>query len=275
MRFKKIYIEITNICNMNCSFCPPHNREHKNMSLESFNIILEKIKPYTKFIYLHVKGEPMLHPNFKEMVKTAYEKGFFVNITTNGTLLKDNLDITKYIRQLNISLHATNNQEIIKTAKRINDCYVNFRVWNADDIESNETTKLLEKEFNIDISKELQETMQSKKHYSMKSETNFTLKNNFYVSIQNQFSWPDLTQKDIDYSKGYCHALRDHIAILVDGTIVPCCLDNNGDITLGNVFNEELEKIISSPRAINIVNGFRNRVCVEELCKKCEYKNRF
>ena len=272
MSFKKIYIEITNVCNMNCPFCPPHNRQKMFMNINDFEIILNKIKPYTKYIYLHVKGEPMLHPEFDEFAKLAFEKGFFVNITTNGTLLDKHLDSTKYLRQINISLHATNDEEIIKTAKKINDCYVNFRVWNFD--KKSATIDLLQNEFDINIYDTLTKKMSDMNHKSLNSETNFTLKDNFYISIQNEFKWPN-TSMNKQYKNGYCHALKDHIAILVDGTVVPCCLDNYGDINLGNVFTQPLEDILNSNRAHRIINGFKERKCVEKLCQNCEYKNRF
>lgn len=274
MRFKKIYIEITNICNMNCSFCPPHNREKRFMSKNEFETILNKIKPYTKYIYLHVKGEPMLHPNFDELVKLAYDKGFFVNITTNGTLLQNHLEVTKYIRQINISLHATNKKEIIEIAKNINNSYVNFRIWNTNNsIINNDTIKILEECFNTNIGNLLEDTMDKKQHHSLKSETNFTIKDNFYASIQNEFKWPNLDNETA--TNGYCHALKDHIAILVDGTVVPCCLDNNGDIPLGNILTDNIETILNSQKTLNIINGFKERKCIENLCQKCDYKNRF
>lgn len=273
MKFKKIYIEITNICNMNCSFCPPHKRKNDYMSKEEFECILDKIKPYTDYIYLHVKGEPLLHPDFDKFVKLAFDKGFFVNITTNGTLLDKHIDAFKYVGQINISLHATNQQEIINSAKQIKDCYVNFRVWNFVD-EENKTIKLLEDAFDIDIQSKLKEKLIEVNHNSLQKEINFTLKDNFYVSVQNEFKWPDLSNKQ-EFENGYCHALKDHIAILVDGTVVPCCLDNNGDINLGNIFEESLEEILNSKRTIDMIDGFKNRICTEELCKKCEYKNKF
>ena len=128
---------------MNCPFCPPHNRKNEYMSVDRFKAILEQIKTYTNYIYLHVKVEPQLHPDFDEIVKLAYDNGFNVNITTNGTLLEEHLSTAKYLRQINISLHATNNEDIIKSAKKIKDCYINFRVWNGAD---NSTIKLLEKD---------------------------------------------------------------------------------------------------------------------------------
>ena len=111
MRFKRIYIEIINICNLNCDFCVPHTRKYEYMSMENFIHILDEIKNYSEYIYLHVKGEPLLHPQFDEFVKIAYDKGFKINLTTNATLLKEHLDITKYLRQINVSFHATNNAE--------------------------------------------------------------------------------------------------------------------------------------------------------------------
>ena len=136
MRFKRIYIEITNICNLKCAFCPPHKRENRFMSLDEFKLILEKIKPYSEYIYLHVKGEPMLHPNFDEFITYAYTQGFKTNLTTNGTLLKNHLPITKYLRQINISLHATNSKEIIELTKDINDTIINNHVLPANKLQA-------------------------------------------------------------------------------------------------------------------------------------------
>lgn len=256
MRFKRVYIEITNICNLNCDFCLPHNRELKFMSVEDFKTILAKIKPYTKYIYLHVKGEPLLHPNVDEFIKYAYNEGFEINLTTNATLLKEHLPITKYLRQINISLHATNDINIINLAKEINDCIINFRVWNFE--ENKDAISLLESCFDIKID----------------DVSNFKIRDNIFVSAQNKFKWPDISE-NINLEHGFCHALKDQIAILVDGTIVPCCLDNNGDIPLGNIIIQSFDEVLGSQKVQNIINGFKNRVCVEELCKKCEFKTRF
>lgn len=256
MRFKRVYIEITNVCNLKCSFCPPHKRENRFMTFYEFKSILEKIKPYTEYIYLHVKGEPLLHPEFDTFVKYAFNKGFKINLTTNGTLLKKHLSITKYLRQINISLHATNSEEIIETAQNINDTIINFRIWNIDT--NKEAVKLLENRFNIHI----------------ENTKNFTLSQNKFLSQESLFEWPDISKEET-FETGYCHALKDQIAILVDGTIVPCCLDNNGDINLGNILFQNFEEILNSEKVIQIIEGFKNRIASEELCKKCTYKNRF
>lgn len=254
MRFKRVYIEITNVCNLNCEFCLPHHRENRFMNFDEFKCILSKIKPYTKYIYLHVKGEPLLHPNIDEFIKYAYDEGFYINLTTNATLLSEHLDVTKYLRQINISLHATNNKEIIKLVKQISDTIICFRIWNIH--ENLQMKEALEKEFNVLIP----------------DSENFTLGNNIFLSQKDKFSWPTLDTNTKTENK-YCYGLISQIAILVDGTVTPCCLDNDGDIALGNIFHQELEAIITNTKSANIINGFKNRVAVEELCQKCTFRN--
>jgi len=226
------------------------------MTMEEFKMILAKIKPFTKYIYLHVKGEPLLHPEVDKMIKYAYDEGFQINLTTNATFLKEHLQITKYLRQINISLHATNSAEIIEVAKNINDTIINFRIWNKSI--NQEAIQLLENVFNVKIPNTHQ----------------LTLAKNKFLSQEELFEWPDLN-KNINYQKGYCHALHTQIAILVDGTVVPCCLDNNGDIPLGNIFDKTLEEIVNSEKAQKILHAFENRIAIEELCQKCTFKNKF
>ena len=253
MRFKRVYIEITNRCNLNCPFCVPHQRENHNMSLKDFKHILQEIRPYTSYIYLHVKGEPLLHPQVDEFVKLAFQEGFQINLTTNATLLKEHLSITKYLRQLNISLHATNSLEIVKLAKSIRDCIVCLRIWNIDkDIQNK---KMLEEEFGI----------------SIPNTENFTLGPNLFLSQKEEFEWPSINNSDIVQEK-YCYGLINQIGILVDGTVVPCCLDHNGEINLGNVLKEKMDDILQSERAQNIIEGFHASSPVEELCKHCHFK---
>ena len=254
MRFKRVYIEITNVCNLKCPFCLPHNRESRFMTFDEFKLILEKIRTFTNYIYLHVKGEPLLHPNVDEFIKYAFEMGFKINLTTNATMLEKHLEITKYLRQINISLHATNNLDIVETAKKIQDAIVCFRIWNIDKDIKNKT--LLENEFNV----------------SIPQKENFTLAPNIFLSQKNEFTWPSL-KNEVTCAKKYCYGLINQIGILADGTVVPCCLDNNGDINLGNIFREDFNAIITSERAEKIISGFKNSIAVEELCKKCTFKD--
>lgn len=266
--YKKIYIEITNDCNLSCSFCIKNKRIKKYMSFNDFKTVLNNIEGYTKYIYLHVLGEPLLHPNINEFIDYA-SKRYKVNITTNGYLI-NNIRENKNIRQINISLHSFSDKYNISLEDYINNIfnvveilkkftYVSFRLWTNNKY-SNKIVDMINKKYNVNLD-------------INNIKNNTTITNNVFISINEEFIWPD---KNNGYYNevGTCYALRDHIGILVDGTIIPCCLDSKGDIKLGNIFKDSLNNIIKNDRYQNMLNGFKNNKKCELLCKKCKYLNR-
>jgi len=286
--FKKVYIEITSVCNLACSFCPPTARAKGLIKVEQFNKILDEIRPHTKYIYLHVKGEPLLHPRIDQLLDAAHEKGFKVNITTNGTLIKKNREKIlgkPALRQINFSLHSFDGHEgsenrekylgdildFVRASKDYN-TIISYRLWNLQkdhvtDIaarRNRETLEILENEYNLDY--RIEEKVQPGKGVK--------IANNIYLNQDHEFKWPSLLEAE-DEGKGFCHALRSQAAILVDGTVVPCCLDGEGVINLGNVNEQSFTDIVQGQRANNIVDGFSRREAVEELCRKCGYRQKF
>lgn len=266
--YKKIYIEITNDCNLSCSFCIKNKRVKKYMSFNDFKTVLNNIEGYTKYIYLHVLGEPLMHPSINEFINYA-SKRYKVNITTNGYLI-NNIINNKNIRQINISLHSFSDKYNISLEDYINNIfnvveilkkftYVSFRLWTNNKY-SNKIIDLINKKYNVNLD-------------INNIKNNTTITNNVFISINEEFIWPD---KNNGYYNevGTCYALRDHIGILVDGTIIPCCLDSKGDIKLGNIFKDSLNNIIRNDRYQNMLNGFKNNEKCELLCKKCKYLNR-
>ena len=274
-KFKKIYIEITNICNLKCSFCSKDNRIKESISLTNMEELLKKINDYTDYVYLHVKGEPLLHPKLKEILDLCEKYHKKVNITTNATLLKAKETILSHpaIRQINLSVHSENKkanylEEIFEVVDKLKDKNIVYRFWTMEDNNlSKESTELVEKIVN-------HYQLSPKIVKNLKKENNIKINSHTYVNKANEFIWPDINN---DYNKelGYCYALKDQLAILVDGTIVPCCLDSNGVINLGNIYQNDLLQVINSSRYQKIRMGFCNRKVTEELCKHCSYKERF
>ena len=287
-KFKKVYIEITNICNLSCNFCPKTKRKYKFMNREEFNYIINEIKPYTNHVYFHLMGEPLLNENIEGFFEECHKNELMVNLTTNGTLLNKNsekLINAKSLRQVNISLHSfeanESNVELYEYINRVTD-FINeareksdiicaIRLWNMDNEELKGANKLnleilnlLEKNLNLDFSlaEKLQETHKIK------------LKDKVYLNMAEKFNWPDISINSIG-EEVFCHGLRNQVGILVDGTVVPCCLDSEGTIELGNVFKERFVSILEGKRASDIYNGFSRRVAVEDLCKRCGYATRF
>lgn len=274
-KYKRIYIEITNICNLSCPFCSIDNRKKKAISLENMEEILKKIDKYTDYIYLHVKGEPLIHRKLKEILDLCSKYNKKVNITTNGTLLKEKEDILGHsaINKINISLHSENNktnylEDIFSTVDKLKEKTIIYRFWTMNNGKLNiKSTELVDKI--IVYYKLSPETVEK-----LKKETNIKLRENLYVDKQEEFIWPSLENKYCSES-GYCYGTKNQLAILVDGTVIPCCLDSNGLINLGNIYKESLEEIIYSDRYKRMEHGFSNRNVTEELCKHCSYKERF
>jgi len=295
-RFKRIYVEITNVCNLACSFCPKSKRAPKFMEPESFLEVLDQIKPYTDYIYFHVKGEPLLHPQIDKLLDISGEKGIRVNITTNGTLIdqvKEKLIGKPALRQINFSLHSVIdlNKEancgivrseeylekifsFIRQQKSCSNLISSLRLWNLERSEPSDGTvmnsgnrkllEMIEKEFELDYQID-ESTVPAR---------GIKLDERVYLNRDYLFQWPDINLKEETHT-GFCHGLRDQIAILADGNVVPCCLDGEGVIDLGNVFSTDFSEIIGSERAAGILKGFSQRKAVEELCRKCGYRSRF
>ncbi|MDD4967894.1 MAG: radical SAM protein [Paludibacter sp.] len=278
MRFKKIYIEITNSCNFDCSFCFKTTRPKKFMPVDEFRLIVEKIRPFTNYIYLHVLGEPLLHPQLDEILAIAGDSGLNINITTNGSLLERKKEILQRhsIRQINISLHDAEENipmdkwnEYMQSAinfaiEQAANTYICLRLWNTTNEESAGFNALcLEKigqAFHLSTELLNQET----KGNGLK------LSDHIFLQRSPRFEWPDETHTGEQTTKN-CYALRDHIAILSDGQVVPCCLDADANLRLGDIFTENLAYILDTQRAKNIKKGFEQRKVVEPICSTCGF----
>jgi len=277
--FKKIYLEITNVCNLKCEFCPETNRKKEFMSLENFEKIIKKIHNYTNLIFLHVKGEPLLHEQLEEILKILEQYKLKVNITTNGTLIKEKLGVlkkSKAVRQINFSIHSiTQNeslrekylQNIFESVEELNNIIISYRLWNLYNLYENNNVntniiKNIEKYYNI---KDLKKVLTQKEFVKIKE--------NVFINQDTEFTWPDIRKENI-IQTGRCMALKEQIAILVDGTVVPCCLDNNGDIPLGNILEEELEDILNKDISTTIKKNFENNIITCKLCNTCGFLKR-
>lgn len=276
MNFKKVYIEITNVCNLNCSFCIKDNRKKREMSIDEFETILKKIDKYTNYIYLHVKGEPLIHNNLDKILSLANKYNKYVNITTNGVFLKEKVDILKKynnIRQINISLHSENNktnyiEDIMEAVDELKNIFVVYRFWTLKDNKlDNRMIKYLEKlkdKYNID----------NENYNEIINGSNIKIGNNIYISKDKEFEWPNVNNNYCN-EYGFCYGLKNQIGILVDGTITICCLDSFGISNLGNIFNDDMDSIITSDKVKKIIKGFNDRKVYLDICKHCSYKERF
>ncbi|HON17828.1 MAG TPA: SPASM domain-containing protein [Salinivirgaceae bacterium] len=283
-RFRKIYVEITNRCNLQCSFCSLSQRQPKNMSLAEFETIAVQIAPLTNVIYLHVKGEPLLHPQLPAILDLCLKYHLEVVMVTNGTLLhavEDVLISHPSLRQINFSLHCYHElPSIVLRQQYLNSVFafvqrslhestvtISLRLWNflPDDTAStiqlnNEIIQAINRQF----------TPPDDWQHQIASRNGIRLSDRLWINSDYRFDWPQLSGTAIS-TNGTCDGLRNQIAVLSNGTIVPCCLDTDGILALGNIFEHPLESILNNSRTQAILQGFRHAKRIEPLCQRCTF----
>ena len=313
----RCYIEVTNVCNLNCDFCPKHRRQNRQLTIEEFDLLTDKIRGRVIFLYFHLMGEPLLHPLLPDFIRIAREKGFRTVLTSNGTLLDKALNLMSSLpHKVQLSLHSHESNGKGKLDEYINKvmqfaipaaeqgtCVV-LRLWNQGGRES-----------------ENEQVMQLLEQYVKKPwrerPDGYRLCENLYLEFDRKFQWPTtqeppssspegeglldsidslndvFEQKEVTKNSSlggspmlitseyvpkrgaevFCKALHKQIGVLADGSLVPCCMDHNGDIILGNLFTQSLDEILNSPRAKAMIEGFRHHKATELLCQNCESGN--
>jgi len=273
--YSRVYVEITNICNMACSFCHGHSRAPRRMTQEEFSHVLSELSPHTSYLYYHLMGEPLTHSELPHFLRMAHERGFRSVITTNGTLLakrkEELLSVPLY--KMNLSVHSFeegSDEDFSRYLSEISDfadaasrqgTIVVFRLWNRgfDGGRNEKILSFLQTRFSGEWTENTR---------------GLRIRDKLHIEWGERFAWPDR-----DAPKGdcevFCYALHDHFGILSDGSVVPCCLDSDGVLSLGNIFETPLDEILNSSRAKEIADGFSRRYATEELCRRCGYARKF
>ena len=274
--FIKAYFEITNVCNAACSFCPGTSRDARFVTDEEFDLVLDKLKDRVEYLYFHLMGEPLLHLSINEFAKRACEGGYKVMITTNGILSREvgiPLLASGAITKISISLHSHEANALgisldeylsgcldLAKAAALNKTVCALRLWNlgAENGQNDAILDAIRAAFGSNW---------------CEVRTGYKVSEYVFIEFGERFEWPDETTNDDRVT--FCHALRNQIGILSDGTVVPCCLDAEGRICLGNIYEASLDDILGSPRAKAVYDGFSSHTAVEKLCMSCGYAKRF
>jgi len=287
MKFYRIYIELTNVCGLRCSFCPTKALPNTTMDLEFFESVIKEAKEFTREIACHVVGDPLTLPNLEAYLDIIHKHKMKAMLTTSGYFMKKHAFETLFhpaVKQINVSLNAFNKndtsitfeqymQPILKLChekvKQKKELFINLRMWNLDEIMSEakfnqELFELLEKAFDVTL---------DLKRLDPKEKKSIRLENKVLLHFDNYFEWPSLTNQN--YGHGTCQGLDSHIGILANGDVIPCCLDNDAVMKLGNVKEQSLKEIVHGKRATAMREGFKVGQCSEEMCLKCSYKDRF
>jgi hypothetical protein len=285
---KSAYVEISNVCNLKCSFCPSVSVKDRQWMTESlFSAVLEALMGNVQEIFLHVLGEPLMHPQLGRFLEMSRQHGLPVNVTTNGTLLggmEAMLFGSPALRQINFSLHAL--EEIVPKEEALiyvesilafckealqqrPDLYVNLRLWNEGNVSSRSWNAFIRERISQCFGVEVISSEFQVRHKS------WNLCGRIYLHSDSRFVWPGDNTGMKPRQRGTCHALDTHCAILADGRVVPCCLDYQGKLVLGKLPEDDFVKILAGPRAVAMREGFANKELVEPFCQQCPFCVRF
>lgn len=282
--FKRIYLEISNICNVQCSFCPVVDKDKKLMDVVEFEAVLKQVAPLAEIVCLHLLGEPLAHPKFSAILDVCERYNAQIELTTNGILInryKERIINSRSVRQINFSLQSFKDNfpareldpfllpifEFTQSAHELRpELFINYRLWNqeSNDSDNEDVFLKIESFFNLTINRNVETgAIKSKRIW-----------NRLYLHCDSRFEWPSFSLPH-QGTRGRCHGAVNHIGIHADGTVVPCCLDKSGVINLGNVKEQSLLDILASERFVKMRDGFLNGVLVETFCQHCSFIKRF
>jgi radical SAM protein with 4Fe4S-binding SPASM domain len=274
--FNRIYLEITNQCNMTCSFCPPHRRAARFLSQSELDHRMHHIAQHTKNVYFHVKGEPLLSPHLQAALDAAYRHQLDVHLVSNGLLIGRHGDLIlnhPSVKTITLSLHSYSELDPIVVDKQIgimqewlsmqrpHHPHIRLRIWDADTGKHINSRHLIKRLTGYEIAENVRPNFR------------VSLQPNRHIQSDVRFDWPDLSQGE-RYPEGRCNAGM-MLAVLADGTVTPCCLDGEGIIGLGNIEHTALSEIIASQRYRAFLQGMNDRKPSEALCRSCSFKQRF
>ena len=258
------------------------------MDLNTFDRLNFELKDITNELAYHIVGDPLVLTNLSEYLNISKKHNLKVNITTTANNISQKhyeALLNPTIKQINFSLNSYNANshkksfdeyiepilEFVKFAQESkHEYFINFRIWNLDEQES-------AKEFNLKVFDRLNNFFSSNLNideiYQNKPK-NIRVARKIFINFDEYFVWPNL-KNEVVSQKGFCYGLNSHFGILSNGTVVPCCLDLDANINLGNIQKSTIKEILQGQRAKEMINGFKNNILKEELCQKCEYRTRF
>lgn len=305
---RRIYLELTSLCNFKCSFCPyPSLKKFRpDIDINLAKKILRDIKniPY-RIVYFHNIGEPLLYNNIGEIFSYCDRIGIKYGLTTNGFLLEKNFDIINNsgMLQLNISYQSTREElhaerktglsliqyreMIISNIKKLkasgfkgeirikilttgrDSFFANRKFSNIESIE--ELIREID-EFNYLLQGVRMGKSQKSKllDIDINKHARIQLIPGIFVETFPFLSWGNYNQKVFSAFFGRCNAIVEQLLITSDGNVLPCCYDVKSDLIIGNARDDSLKNILHSSNACNFMADCSSIFNKHYRCQKCQ-----
>ncbi|WP_394966764.1 radical SAM/SPASM domain-containing protein [uncultured Helicobacter sp.] len=283
MKFDRVYIELSDICGLSCSFCPHSQQASKRgvMSVEHFREILQQLttpKPLTKLVHLHILGDPLAIKNLDVYLELLAHYNLLVDLVTSGKFLDSwhwDLLLKPPVHQIAFSLsafldspqkfHANHIERILEFCmyhKQIqSETFVHLRTQERD-----KHTLISHLQNGNEIMKNLAKELDTADHKA------YRLWYKVFCTFTRYHRWREDSKEEIQpLRKLFCYGGLKQIGILSNGVVVPCCMDCFGEIKLGDLHIQSLREILDSPLYHAITEGFRQGIAYHLKCQKCDY----
>lgn len=270
---KRVYLEITDACNLNCPYCQANKNNHF-MAVKDIYRCLDEIKTITPYVYLHIGGEPLLHPFFDDILHYCDEHGLLVQLVTNGTRLSRFPALTQHqsLRKIAVSIHAVDKikiaddyfitvNKLIEEIALKNQASLELRFVDYENLKGNALR--------------YHQYLQDNYPFTATSHhDSFKIAPKVYVSHKELFEWPDINSPVYE-CYGTCKGAKEMLGIKWNGDVVICCLDHAGHTVIGSINDRSLKVILDTEKYQKIKTGFANNRLELELCRHCTYRKRF
>jgi len=260
---KRIYLELTNTCNLACPFCLKTQRSTAELPLNLVEKIMRQSQNLCDYLYLHVQGEPLLYPRIAEVLALADKYQRQIQLVTNGTLLKEKQELllkTKALRKIAISLQG------LFLAENLTDKLTDL----AEFLQAAKATKVIVELRFWGNNPAITTYLKERYSYSVTQGSKRQVDDRLFINYQKQFDWPSLNPA-VQRQNTYCIGPSLMLCVLSNGTITPCCLDVEGRLSLGNIQNSSLSEALINPRYLSLIRGFQDNKVLELLCQHCNY----
>lgn len=258
---REIRIEVTNACNAKCIMCPREKMTRKVgiMNMKTYKRIIDECEQLNiKLISLENFGESFLDPTLKEKIIYAKQKNMYIMTITNGSLIKNNLDVALLFDKIRISLIG-NKFVHAKVQKNLNyDEIVNgilkLKQSTPRPIIELSNIVLYQSPADIELWIKTWEKIVDK------------------LSVWKPHNWIDgrkYRELNTVPLKTCGRPKNGPIQIQWNGDFVPCCFDFNSELILGNIENNSIKEVLNGISYRKLIEGHDSGK-FPSVCLKCD-----
>lgn len=261
-----INIEVSSRCNLGCLMCArigTLTRKTGDMSFDVYKKIVDQTHRLAELYVLHNDGEPLLNKELPEMVAYAHKKGVAVMLSTNATLLSEEIGARLIQGGLDLIMFTVDGAsketyEKIRVGATFEEVIGNIEHFIDCKKSLDKSNPYIIIQF-IEMSENKHEIPDFKKFWSRYPVQCF---------IKPSIQW----HRKLNIShRSACDRLWYQSIILDKGDVIPCCADLNASYSLGNINSKDFIQLWNGVKMCGIRHANTGGANGFSLCTQCNY----